>query len=120
LEIRKHILNEFEIAEVFSDEFVIQTSDDGLELLGNLYYVGFDRVIVYERSISPDFFVLKNGIAGEVLQKFSNYRVRLAIVGNFSRIESKSLRDFIVESNAGKQVNFVSSLAEALVKLSNN
>lgn len=53
-------------------------------------------------------------MAGEILQKFSTYRVRLAIIGDFSTITSKSLRDFIYESNQGKQVNFVASLNDAL------
>ena len=59
-----------------------------------------------------------NGIAGEILQKFSNYRVQLAIVGNFSKYSGKSLHDFIYESNKGGQIHFVNSVSEALVKLS--
>ena len=38
-------------------------------------------------------------MAGEILQKFSNYRVRLAIVGDFTPYSSKSIKDFIYESN---------------------
>ena len=56
-------------------------------------------------------------MAGEILQKFSNYRMRLVIVGDFSALESKSLRDFIYESNKGKLVGFVSTAEEALHKL---
>jgi hypothetical protein len=39
-------------------------------------------------------------------------------VGNFLNYESKSLKDFIFESNKGKAVNFLSTLEEALAKLS--
>lgn len=53
-------------------------------------------------------------MAGEILQKFSNYRVRLAIVGDFSKYTRKSIKDFIYESNNGKQVNFVPSIPDAL------
>ena len=49
-------------------------------------------------------------MAGEILQKFSNYRVRLAIIGSFEQCIAKSIRDFIYESNNGKQINF--SLAQ--------
>ena len=72
------------------------------------------EVIIHEKNITPDFFDLKNKMAGEILQKFSNYRVRLAIVGDFSKYAKKSLKEFIYESNKGKQVNFVSSVTEAL------
>jgi hypothetical protein len=37
-------------------------------------------LILDEQQLGPDFFDLRTGLAGEVLQKFTNYRVRLAIV----------------------------------------
>ena len=118
MKIEAHNLNNTKIAEVISDETIISTAEDELDLLGNLYYQGFDCIVLYENNVSPDFFDLKNGIAGEILQKFSTYRVRLAIVGDFSKYSSKSLTDFIYESNKGKHINFVNSTTEALKILS--
>lgn len=118
MHIESHEINNIQIGEIISDELIIQSNEDGLDLLGNMYYQGFDRFIIYEKNITPAFFDLKNGMAGEILQKFSNYRVRLAIVGDFSAYTSKSITDFIYESNNGKQVNFLKSLDEALGKLS--
>jgi hypothetical protein len=118
MHIQSHEINNIQIAEVSSDNLIIEKEEDGLDLLGNLYYQGFDRIIIYEKNITPAFFDLKNGMAGEILQKFSNYRVRLAIVGDFSAYTSKSITDFIYESNQGKQVNFLKSLEEAFRKLS--
>lgn len=86
--------------------------------MGNVYYAGFDKVIIHRHNLSTDFFDLKNGLAGEILQKFSNYRIRLAIVGDFSEFNSKSLNDFIYESNQGKQINFLTSVSDALDQLS--
>ena len=97
---------------------VLKTSEDGLDLLGNLYYQDFDKIIIHERNITPDFFDLKNGMAGEILQKFSNYRVQLAIVGDFTKYSSKSIKDFILESNKKQQINFSNSMTEALNVLS--
>lgn len=113
-----HDINNIKIAEIISDDIVLKTTEDGLDLLGNLYYQGFDKIIIYEKNITPDFFDLKNRIAGDILQKFTQYRMPLAIVGDFSKFESKSLNNFIYESNNGKQVNFVSSIPEALNSLS--
>lgn len=118
MKIVEHKINGATIAEIESEEFIIRTEEDGLDLLGKLYYQGFDRIIIYEKNIISDFFNLKNGMAGEVLQKFSNYRVRLVIVGDFSKYTHNSMRDFIFESNRGKQVNFLSNLSEALALLS--
>lgn len=118
MQIITHQINNLEIAEVISENIVINSIEDGSDLLGNVYYQGFDRVIIHEQDITPDFFDLKTRIAGEILQKFSNYRVKLAIVGDFSKYNSQSLKDFIYESNKGKQVCFVDSVADALAKLS--
>lgn len=118
MEIKTHLINNKKIAEITSDEIIIQSIEDGTDLVGNLYYQDFGLIIIHEKNITPEFFNLKTGIAGEILQKFSNYRLRLAIVGDFSRFESKSIRDFIFESNKTKHINFAKDLAEALEKLS--
>lgn len=118
MKIEIHVTGDIKIAEVISDDYIIAKAEDGLDLLGNLYYQDFDRIIIHEENIIPDFFDLKSGIAGEILQKFSTYRVRLAIVGHFSKYIGKSLQDFIYESNQARQVNFVASLPEALKRLS--
>jgi len=117
MEIKTHIINKVKIAEVIAEHCVINNVDDGLDLLGNVYYQGFDQVIVHEKNITADFFVLKNKIAGDILQKFSNYRMRLIIIGDFSKYNSNSLRDFILESNKGKQVNFLPSLSDVITVL---
>lgn len=110
-------INNTKIAEVISDKLIIQTIDDGLDLLGNIYYQGFDKLILHEKDITSDFFDLKTGMAGEILQKFSNYRVRLAVIGNFDKYQSKSIKDFIFESNKLRQINFVTSKQEAISRL---
>lgn len=118
MEIKTHEINQTQIAEVISDEVIIQNAQDGLDLLGNIYYQDFDKIILYEKNITPEFFDLKTKIAGDILQKFSNYRVRLAIVGGFEKYNSKSIKEFILESNKTGHINFIQTLAEALEKLS--
>lgn len=117
MNIQPHKVNDAEIAEIISDKIIIQNVEDALDILGNAYYQGFDKIIIHQKNITEDFFDLKNKMAGEILQKFSNYRVHLAIVGDFSKFTSKSLNDFIYESNKGKHVNFVASISDALSSL---
>ncbi|MGN7863637.1 DUF4180 domain-containing protein [Chryseobacterium sp. 22458] len=114
MEIKSHEVNSIKIAEIVSGEIIIKSAQDGLDLMGNVYYQRFDKVILHEKNITPEFFDLKTGIAGEILQKFSNYRIALAIIGDFSKYESKSMKDFIFESNKTKHVNFMGTLEEAL------
>lgn len=95
----------------------IQNAQEALEILINCAYGGAEKIIIHADQLMPDFFDLKSGIAGEILQKVSTYQLRLAIVGDFSQYSSKSLRDFIFESNKVGRVNFVSSVEEAKTKL---
>lgn len=117
MEIKIHEVNNTKIAEVISDKTVINDAADGLDLMGSLYSHEADKMIVHQQNIAPAFFDLKTGIAGEILQKFSTYRVRLAITGDFTIYPGKSLRDFIFESNKQGQIYFVASTQEAIDKL---
>lgn len=114
MQIITHQKTGIQIAEVLSDAILITTAEDGSQLLNDIYYQGFDAIIIKASQLAPDFFELKTGLAGDVLQKFSNRRVRLTIIGDFKDVESKSLRDFIFESNKGNLVKFVASVDEAL------
>lgn len=119
MKIETHIINNTKIAEIIAENLIINSIEEGADLVANIYYQDFDQLIIYEKNITPLFFDLKNGIAGEILQKFSNFRMRLAIVGEFEKFESKSIKDFIFESNKNKKINFVKSLDEALKIMSN-
>lgn len=118
MDLQTHHINGTEIAELSAEGVIIRNVQDALDLIGNVYFQGFECVIIHRHNLTDDFFDLKNKLAGEILQKFSNYRIRLAIVGDFSEFTGKSIRDFIFESNNGKQVNFLPSTVEAIQSLS--
>jgi len=105
------------IAEVTRGSLTIISPSDMLDVMGDVSYSGCSRMIIHSDSLSDEFYDLRSGIAGEILQKFSNYRMRLAIVGDFSHLTSRSWRDFIRESNRGRTVNFLSSVDEAVMAL---
>ena len=104
------------IAEVVSDNVVINTAQDALDLMADARYQGADCLILHEKQLPAEFFDLKTGMAGEILQKYTNYRMRLAIIGAFE-FESESLKAFMLESNRGRQVAFVPDREAALAKL---
>ncbi len=112
----KHI-NGINIAEIISDEIIIKVTQDALNLMAECAYQGSSKIILHEKNILSHFFDLKTGIAGEILQKFSTYDVQLAIIGDYSKYSSKSLKDFIFESNKYGRINFVNSADEAYERL---
>lgn len=92
----------------------IGSAQEALDLISYAWYKGkSSTIVVYKESLNEDFFDLKTGFAGEVLQKFSNYRMRLVVVGDFGQYKSKALHDFIYECNNGNFVIFKNSLDEA-------
>lgn len=105
-----------DIAELTANGLIINNAEEGFQILADQYYQGFDKIILYEKNITPEFFDLKTRLAGEILQKFSNYKVRLVIIGEFN-YPAQSLADFIRESNKGKLVNFAAHIEEALARL---
>ena len=81
------------------------------------YETGTTKIVINKSAVCEDFFILSSGMAGEILQKFTNYHVRMAIYGDYSQYTSKPLKDFIYESNHGNDFFFVLTKEEAIQKL---
>jgi len=96
----------------------IESAQSLLDAISDVVYEGCTNSIFKKEHFPEEFYDLKTGLAGEILQKMTNYRLKLAIVGDFSGIQSKSLNAFIIESNRGRQNFFVSTEEEAIQKLS--
>lgn len=98
---------------------IITRTDDAMDLIGNASYSGVNLVVLPVERLDPEFFRLSSGLAGDVLQKFVNYRVRVAVVGDISAYveASDALRDFVWESNRGEHVWFVADEAALREKL---
>ncbi|MBE6068374.1 MAG: DUF4180 domain-containing protein [Clostridium lundense] len=120
MEITKIKENNVEIAIVNSSEILITDVQSSLDFIGTVRYeTDCDRIILNKSAICEEFFDLKTRLAGEILQKFINYHMKIAIVGDFSMYSSKSLKDFIYESNKGRAIFFLENEKEAIEKLSN-
>ena len=94
----------------------MQSALDFIATVG--FETGCNRIILNKSAICNDFFDLSTRLAGEILQKFINYNIKIAIVGDFSVYTSKSLKDFIYESNKGKDIFFLPNEKQAIEKLS--
>ena len=113
--IEKIETNNIICAVVKSDEKVITDAQSALDVLMSAKYdVGTKNIVIDKKLIAEDFFILSSGLAGDILQKYINYGGRIAIYGDYSHYTSKPLKDFIYESNKGKDVFFVSTIEEAV------
>lgn len=106
------------IAHLCGDTPVITDVQSALDAaMTARYNVQTDLIAINKRAICEDFFILSRGLAGEILQKYTNYHIRIAIYGDYSHYTSKPLHDFIYESNKGESVFFVATLDKALDRL---
>jgi hypothetical protein len=112
-----HKIENTVIAELTDQNFKISQTQDALDLMGDLISDNCSSMIIHENNFHGDFFRLHTGLAGDILQKFSNYNFKLAIVGDFSKYDSKNLQDFIRESNKGNRIFFVENISDAIYRL---
>lgn len=97
---------------------LITDGPSAMDLLATARYeTGCTALVLHKEQLDEAFFRLSTGLAGEVLQKFVNYQMKLAIVGDFDHYASKPLRDFIRESNEGRQICFQPDEGAALAWL---
>jgi hypothetical protein len=97
----------------------LRSSQDAAAVIGEAMAHAATLVVIPAGRLAPDFFQLRTGLAGEILQKFVNYGLRLAIIGDLSAFTSNStaLRDLIYESNRGNSVWFLADLGEVQKRL---
>ena len=95
---------------LLSQESQIKDTSDFLDFMAN---ADADVLALEKSSLPPDFFELRSGIAGEFLQKLTNYQRKLIVLGDFQNIQSNSLKSFIVEANRSGRTVFAESLDQA-------
>lgn len=107
------------IAVVSSNEILIKDVQSALDLMATVQYeTGSHRIVMNQSVFSEAFFDLKTRLAGEILQKYINYHVKVAIIGDFSVYPSQSLQDFIYECNKGNDFFFLPSEQQGIERLS--
>ena len=108
------------IAFIYSNTVLINNAQSALDFIMSIFYNdNCTRIAINKEALCDEFFVLSTGVAGEILQKVVNYKMMLAIIGDFCEYTSEPLKDFIYECNNGRHVYFVEDEDAAMVKLTN-
>ncbi len=114
---KNKIIND--IVVVKSEDVIIRDVQSAIDFIMTIKYeTNCNKIALNKEAVVEDFFILSKGLAGEILQKFINYQTKFAIYGDYSKYTSKPLKDFIYESNNGKDVFLVENESEAIDKLS--
>ncbi|MBC7769408.1 MAG: DUF4180 domain-containing protein [Phycisphaerales bacterium] len=107
------------VAEVGERGAPLDSERDAVELIAEAISSDARFVAIPAERLSQDFFRLSTKKAGEFIQKFVNYRLRLAILGDISTHvqSSEPLAAFVAESNRGKSIWFVRDSHELHARL---
>ncbi|MET7418793.1 DUF4180 domain-containing protein [Dactylosporangium sp. NPDC005555] len=91
----------------------VGTELDAGDLVGAALEHDAELLVVPAARIAAEFWTLRTGVAGEILQKLVNYRVRLAVVGDITApVEaSTALSDLVRESNRRRDAWFLPDIA---------
>jgi hypothetical protein len=86
------------------------------DAIGKSY--GAAGLILTELDLSPEFFDLRTGVAGEFFQKATNYNLPLAIVLQNTQAHGDRFSELVYEHKSHPLIRFFSSEAEAHTWLS--
>jgi len=98
----------------------INAAADGRDLVEEALNHRATLLAVPAQRLGPEFFQLRTGIAGEIIQKVLNYRCQFAVIGDITShvAASTALRDFVVECERGTDIHFFPDLATLRDRLS--
>jgi uncharacterized protein DUF4180 len=105
-------MNEERKILVASDSGIsIRTSSDISDALGAC--IGAEGLILTEQDLAREFFDLRSGLAGELFQKFINYKLRVAIVLPDTGAYGERFGELAYEHTSHSMIRFVRSTDEA-------
>lgn len=87
------------------------TSHAARDLIGDALTVGATSVVIPVERFEASFFDLGSGTAGDIVQAFVTYGLRLVVIGDLPPVASSSraFAAFVREANRGEQTWFVST-----------
>jgi hypothetical protein len=95
----------------------IRSIRDVSDALGAVY--GADGLLLTETDLSPEFFDLRSGIAGELFQKFTNYQIHLALVVKSLEVYGERFGELAFEHRNHKLIRFFDAVESAKLWLLN-
>ncbi len=97
----------------------LATEADATDLVGHAFAHPVEVIALPIGRLTDEFFVLRSGLAGAIVQKFATYRFRFVVIGDVSAhvATSTALRDFVTEANRGNQTWFVADEADLRQRL---
>ena len=107
-------VDELPVLELSGAAAIIGTEQDALDLLTLCGEHQAQGILASTSLFHDDFFRLKTGLAGAILQKLANYQVRLALVRQPEQKIKGKFMEFVHESNQGSHFAVLDNKEEAI------
>ncbi|CDX04745.1 PadR family transcriptional regulator [Desulfitobacterium sp. LBE] len=99
--------------ELISIENRLNTENDTLDLISLCWEHELSRLMLHYTTLSEDFFDLKTGVAGGIIQKFSNYGIKIVLIVPQETMQKGRFREMTAETNKGNHFRMYESKEEA-------
>lgn len=91
----------------------LNTENDALDLISLCWEHETNALMIPYEILSEDFFKLKTKIAGDIIQKFTNYGIKAAITIPKEIDQNERFKEMVLEINKGNHFRFYASKNEA-------
>ncbi|MFN8210551.1 MAG: DUF4180 domain-containing protein [Bacteroidales bacterium] len=98
--------------ELTDPGFKINDEQDAVDLAAICRENGTSKMLVSAENLTNDFYDLSTRLAGNILQKFSNYRMIFAAVVPAHRVKGR-FGEMALEMNRGKQFHISTEKQDA-------
>ncbi|MCE1253807.1 MAG: DUF4180 domain-containing protein [Anaerolineae bacterium] len=105
--------NEKIYVECLADGVLLDGEAAALDLVAGCMEYTCNRLLLPEGVLPDTFFQLKSGVAGQVLQKFVNYHMRVAAVIDPRMAREGRFGEMVLEANRGNQFRVFDDRAQA-------
>src|SRR5512138_1211866 len=85
--------------ECLEDGWQVKSESDALDLVAACGEYRANRLLLHPENFPPDFFQLRTGLAGAVLLKLSNYRIKVAAVLTPDQVGEGRFQEMALEAN---------------------
>jgi hypothetical protein len=93
----------------------LSTEQDVLDLIGICIGNDVNVLVLHIDAFSEDFFNLKTGLAGMILQKFINYHLKVAVILDKEVAFNDRFKEMIMEANKGNHFRTFKNIIDAEV-----
>lgn len=93
--------------------------DEVIEFMMNASYQSTQEIhfVFHRQNLPVDFFNLRSGYAGELLQKLMNYQMTMGVIGDFNDISCPHFQAFMYECNCRGHVRFSQTLQKYMSEM---